>query len=340
MLVREGDRSAEFLVIVTGQILVIAGHGRDEERVVRVHGPGRFLGELGLLKGEVSPLTAVGGEDTELLAVPLPALGDVNRLPYRFVDLERDRDGERMLRAAGVPPGDTPLVIWFGGLVLHNPSNSEPARALGLPATRPGAPHPGRAGRRGRARQARGRGPRGHGGADHHGPRRGPEARLCGGRPVAVVGDGDSAGQATLLLADVATEVYLVVREDEPGERMSRYLVDRIRRHPRVVVLAHTEVAGVVGDGTLREVVVRENHSGARGTLPAQALFILTGHYAGRAADRDPPPQVLETSRPGVFAVGDVRVGAVRRVASAVADGAAAIRLLHEHLARTGSPVS
>ncbi|MCK9928658.1 NAD(P)/FAD-dependent oxidoreductase [Frankia sp. Mgl5] len=412
-----------------------------------------------------------------------------NRLPYRFVDLEQDRDGERMLRAAGVPPGDTPLVIWFGGLVLRNPSNSELARALGLPAARPGAPirdvlvvgagpaglaaavHAaaegltttvldavgtgGQAGDSSRVENhlgfpdgisgreladravvqanrlgaeisvpatalalrpdgdlhvvrydpgglpreivsrtvviatgaryngldiagtdATGTDPTGADltGADLTGIERFEragvhyaatlvEARLCGGRPVAVVGGGDSAGQATLLLADVATEVYLVVREDEPGERMSRYLVDRISRHPRVVVLAHTEVAGVVGDGTLREVVVRENHSGARGTLPAQALFILTGarpntgwlagavaldadgfvltgHDAGRATDRDPPPQVLETSRPGVFAVGDVRVGAVRRVASAVADGATAIRLLHEHLARTGSPVS
>jgi thioredoxin reductase (NADPH) len=188
------------------------------------------------------------------------------------------------------------------------------------------------------------------------------EARLCRGDPVVVVGGGNSAGQATLFLTRHAGEISLVVRETELDENMSRYLVDRIERTPSVRVMLHTEVRALSGSGgNLESVEVEDNLTGERRTIPARALFvfiggvphagwldgqlqldeggyILTGDEVlcdedGDAAGR-PRPLPLETSWPGVFAAGDVRSGSIKRVASAVGEGAMAVRLVHQHLAR------
>jgi thioredoxin reductase (NADPH) len=186
------------------------------------------------------------------------------------------------------------------------------------------------------------------------------EARTCAGDPVAVVGGGNSAGQAALFLARSADCVRLVVRERELGEHMSRYLVDRIERAPRVEVLTRTEVCALLGDRTLEGLVVERTEKSERRTLPARALFvfigaephtgwlagrlaldsggyILTGRDVERSADDDRHRLVLETSVPGVLAAGDVRSGSIMRVASAVGDGAMAVRLVHACLERTPS---
>ncbi|WP_214367569.1 FAD-dependent oxidoreductase [Pseudonocardia sp. H11422] len=188
------------------------------------------------------------------------------------------------------------------------------------------------------------------------------EARNCVGDPVVVVGGGNSAGQAALFLADHAAQVRTVVRERELGEYMSRYLADRIERDPRVEVLVHTEVRELQGGhGALEAVVVEDLDTGERRVLPARELmvfigadpctdwlrdtvavdadgYLLTGPAAIQVASeldggqaRQPLP--LETSAPGVFAAGDVRSGSVKRVASAVGEGAMAVRLVHEYLA-------
>jgi thioredoxin reductase (NADPH) len=187
------------------------------------------------------------------------------------------------------------------------------------------------------------------------------EAQFCRDDPVTIVGGGNSAGQATVFLAQHAAQVNLVVREDALTENMSRYLADRIARLPRVRVLLHTDVRELVGEETLEAVVVQDRRTGERETLPSRALFvfigaqphtrwlgdevaldehgyILTGPEARGAAAGDPrwdigrDPFLLETSRPGIFAVGDVRSGSIKRVASAVGEGAMAVRLIHEHL--------
>jgi thioredoxin reductase (NADPH) len=187
------------------------------------------------------------------------------------------------------------------------------------------------------------------------------EAKLCRGEPVAVVGGGNSAGQATLFLAEHTARVYLVVREDDLGENMSRYLVDRIERHPKVEVLLHTEVRELVGDKSLAALIVEDNQTGERRRLEVLKLFvfigaepytrwlgdqlalddrgyILTGRDAARSTgdgarrELGHEPYFLETSRPGVFAAGDVRSGSIKRVASAVGEGAMAVRLVHEWL--------
>jgi thioredoxin reductase (NADPH) len=192
------------------------------------------------------------------------------------------------------------------------------------------------------------------------------EAQRCEGEEVAVVGGGNSAGQAALFLAGRTKRVYLLIRGDDLGKSMSRYLVDRITNAGNVELLANTEVRELVGEDRLEGVVVGDNRSGARRTLGARALFafigaeantgwlrgavdldergfVLTGRELdGSAFDEDPwrelsrEPSLLETSMPGVFAAGDVRSGSIKRCASAVGEGAMAVRLVHQYLAEAG----
>ncbi len=178
------------------------------------------------------------------------------------------------------------------------------------------------------------------------------EAQLCVKAPVAVIGGGNSAGQAAVFLAETAERVHLIVREESLDVQMSRYLVDRIARTPTIEVHTRTTLTGAAGDHELRTVTV--SRDGIRHSLPASALFVFigadpnTGWLAGAvgldehgfvrtgepafAQDRDNGrrPFLLETDRPAIFAVGDLRRGATRRVASAVGDGAMAVRFIHE----------
>jgi len=172
------------------------------------------------------------------------------------------------------------------------------------------------------------------------------EAMFCVDDPVIVVGGGNSGGQATIFLADHAARVTLVVREDELTENMSRYLADRIERAPSVDVRLHTELRELVGGHRLEGAVVEDTHTGERSKLPALALFVFIGaapHSAwlGDQVELDDDGYVrtgrdgsllLETNLPGVFAAGDVRSGSIKRVASAVGEGAMAVRLVHERL--------
>ncbi|HEY2698950.1 MAG TPA: FAD-dependent oxidoreductase [Pseudonocardiaceae bacterium] len=512
VLYAQGDPTPEFFVILDGTVAVVEGFG-DEQKIVRVHGPRRFLGELGLLEGQPAFVSAVLAEDGEVLAVPVaalrglvlgdPTLGEQilraylirrslligygngfrivgscyspdtrrllefaarNRLPHRLVDLEKDTQAEVVLRRFGVDSRDTPVVVLGGTEVLHNPSNAELARRMGLrqavaqrgvvdllvvgagPAGMAAVVYGASDGLSVSSVDALAAGgqaattswienylgfPVGISGAelaersliqaDKFGvrvavpvaaqtlrPRDGEyvvgfddgveiaartvviatgaryrrlevpdiakfdgtsvhyaatlhEARICRSAPVAVVGGGNSAGQAAVFLAQDSPQVYLLVRSGDLTQNMSRYLVDQVERHPRVAVLRYNEVRGVVGDGTLEALVVENNRTGERRVLDVRALFVFIGaspHTAWLSglvaldedgfvltgADADGSrtddgwrhvsrrPLVLETSRPGVFAVGDVRRGSVKRVASAVGEGAMAVRFVHEHL--------
>jgi thioredoxin reductase (NADPH) len=185
------------------------------------------------------------------------------------------------------------------------------------------------------------------------------EARFCRHQPVVVVGGGNSAGQAAVFLSQHAARIRLMIRHDDLGRDMSRYLVDQIERNPGIEVWRHTEVRELIGtDGELHQIVVEDNRTGARQKLDATLLFVFigaqpcTGWLRGRVAldsngyvctgpgagaqPTGRPLFLLETSRPGVLAVGDVRSGSLKRVASAVGEGAMAVRLIHEHLARSG----
>ncbi|MCF3960108.1 FAD-dependent oxidoreductase [Streptomyces fuscigenes] len=191
------------------------------------------------------------------------------------------------------------------------------------------------------------------------------EASLCRAGPVAVVGGGNSAGQAALFLAGHASTVHLLVRSDDLGANMSRYLVDRVERHPRIETRLNAEVRGVSGEEAMESLTVEDTASGNRLELQAAALFVfigarprtewlrgavalddkgfvLTGADAWASADtaRWSPlgrePYLLETTLPGVFAAGDIRSGSVKRVASATGEGAMAISFLHEHREQNG----
>ena len=189
------------------------------------------------------------------------------------------------------------------------------------------------------------------------------EAQMCAGNEVAVIGGGNSAGQAAVFLAERARKVYLLIRGHDLRESMSRYLVDRVESTPNVELLANTEVRELLGDeAPLEGVVVEDNRTGERRTLGARALFVFIGADANAGwledtlqlddkgfilagADLDHPsldeglwqglsrqPYLFETSLPGVFATGDVRSGSIKRVASAVGEGSMAVRLVHQHL--------
>jgi thioredoxin reductase (NADPH) len=182
------------------------------------------------------------------------------------------------------------------------------------------------------------------------------EASRHAGDAVAVVGGGNSAGQAAIFLAARTRRVYLLARRDLAAT-MSRYLTDQLARHPNVEVLTPTEVAALHGDGQLQGLTVADRREGTRRELDARALFVFigadphTGWLQGVLAldrsgfvltGRDAPATEesaagrlpLETTVPGVFAAGDVRSGSIKRVASAAGDGCMAVRLVHEHLAR------
>jgi thioredoxin reductase (NADPH) len=179
------------------------------------------------------------------------------------------------------------------------------------------------------------------------------EARMCRQDPVTVVGGGNSAGQAARFLARDSPVVNLVIRHDDLGRDMSRYLADRVERSPRIKIWRHSEVCELIGDEGLEDVLLRDLRTGEEQRVATTALFVLIGAaphtswlqgeipldakgfiLTGPAADwRD---RTFETGRRGVFAVGDVRSGSVKRVASAVGEGSVAIREVHEFLQAEG----
>ncbi len=183
------------------------------------------------------------------------------------------------------------------------------------------------------------------------------EAQMCKGSEVVVVGGGNSAGQAAVFLATQVRKVYLVIRGGDLYKDMSAYLARRIEENPRIEVLLNTEVRRMSGDDHLGEVELVNHKTGEVRTLKTPALFSFIG--ASPRTDWLPPeierdekgfvrtgpslarsslwraqrqPFLLETSRPGVFAAGDVRSGSVKRVASAVGEGSMAVLFVHEYL--------
>jgi thioredoxin reductase (NADPH) len=505
-LFAQGDVGYDFFVVLAGTVGTFANRGTEAERLIAVHGPGRFLGELSLLTGQPAFFTAIVQEPGEVLQVPVEqllrivsqdaAFGDLvlrayllrrelltglgaglqivgsrfsadtrrlrdftarNRLPHRWIDLERDPEAETLLQRLGVVPEETPVVIW-GDRVLRNPGNAELAAVVGLRETRAptevsdlvvvgagpaglaatvygaseglatvaldGVATGGQAGTTSKienylgfpsgisgaelaeraAIQARKFGAQIAVGSEAVALERGDggyaialddgttletrtvviatgaryrklaverlqrfegagvyyaatfmEAQLCVGDAVAVVGGGNSAGQAALFLAQHARSVQLLLRHRDLGRDMSRYLADRIERTPAIEVLPETEVRELLGEAALKGVVVEHIPSGERRQLDVRELFVfigaapctawladavaldgngyvLTGPEAAPATRPEQAPLLLETSLPGVLAAGDVRSSSVKRVASAVGEGSMAVRLVHEHL--------
>jgi thioredoxin reductase (NADPH) len=187
------------------------------------------------------------------------------------------------------------------------------------------------------------------------------EAQLCGNEDAVVVGGGNSAGQAAVYLSQTASKVHMLVRSGKLSDTMSRYLIQRIEENPAIELHYHTEIVGLDGDTQLEHVTWRDNQTGETSTHDIRYVFIMAGGsprtewlkgcvamdnrgFVLTGRDLDPvlkdyhwplprAPLMLETSQPGVFAVGDVRAGNVKRVASAVGEGSIAISLVHRVLA-------
>jgi len=187
------------------------------------------------------------------------------------------------------------------------------------------------------------------------------EAQLCGRDDSIVVGGGNSAGQAAVYLSQTAGKVHMLVRSSQLSDTMSRYLIQRIEENPAIEVHYRTEIVALDGDAQLERVSWRDKNTGEASTHDIRHLFIMAGASPRTAwlndclaldrkgfiltgRDLDPVlhnfhwplqrvPLMLETSIPGVFAVGDVRSESVKRVASAVGEGSIAISLAHRVLA-------
>ena len=188
------------------------------------------------------------------------------------------------------------------------------------------------------------------------------EAQLSGGKEVIVVGGGNSAGQAAVFLAETTKRVHMLVRSSGLTATMSRYLIRRIENSPNIILRPQTEIVAVEGEGNhLNSVYWRNSQTGQTEKHEISHIFVMTGadpniswldgcialddkgfiktgpdllpenlSAAGWTLTRQ--PYLLETSLPGVFAVGDVRAGSIKRVASAVGEGSIAITFVHQVL--------
>jgi thioredoxin reductase (NADPH) len=189
------------------------------------------------------------------------------------------------------------------------------------------------------------------------------EAQLCGGEQVVVIGGGNSAGQAAVFLAQNSAGVQMLVRSESLADTMSRYLVQRIEENPLIRVYYSSELKSLQGDAHLEQVSWIEKNTHAVSTRPIRHVFVMAGAspktewlrecvsldrkgfvLTGRDLESivppipwplPRPPQMLETSVPGIFVVGDARSGNVKRVASAVGEGSIVISLVHQALAES-----
>ena len=187
------------------------------------------------------------------------------------------------------------------------------------------------------------------------------EAQLCVAEEVAIVGGGNSAGQAAVFLAATARRVHMLIRGDGLSNTMSRYLIRRIEEDPAIILHTRTQITALEGDKHLERIRWRDDRTGTSETHAFGRVFIMTGAtpntrwlngsvalddkgFVKTGADLSAdelakakwplrrPPYLLETSRPGIFAVGDVRSGNVKRVASAVGEGSIAVAFAHQVL--------
>jgi thioredoxin reductase (NADPH) len=186
------------------------------------------------------------------------------------------------------------------------------------------------------------------------------EASACGGQDIYILGGGNSAGQAAMLLAQHARKVVILALEDSLEETMSKYLVERLRGLPNVEFRTNTTVVGAEGRGRLEEITIENRKSGSTERVKCDGLFVFIGatprtDWLGDTVRRDEngfilsgddvrcdvaqwpewplerQPYRLETSTPGIFVAGDVRRGSVKRLTSAVGEGAIAIQFIHQY---------
>lgn len=182
------------------------------------------------------------------------------------------------------------------------------------------------------------------------------EATLCGSEEIAIVGGGNSAGQAAVFLAESVRKIYLIIRSVGLSATMSRYLIQRIEETPNIILLNYTEITSVTGIDKLEKISIINNHTKEEKELRVKAIFSFIGAFprtewlpeqvekeergfikTGLSVNMSRwqekrQPFLLETTVPGIFACGDVRCNSVKRVASAVGEGSMAVQFVHEYL--------
>src|SRR5438067_1874130 len=306
-LFRAGDRDAMFFVIKSGELEIIDVTG-DQPKTIRVQGPGEFTGDVGHLTGSPKVVNAIARSDCEVYEMSEaelrkilnqdPQLSDVilqafiarrqlmrespeftglrvigsqysrdtfrirdflakNRVLFTWLDLEGDPAVNQLLQQFGVTEAETPIVACAHCLVLRNPSNRELAEKIGI--RRP-VEHCGR-----------------FEGAGVYYAATPNEAQMCRGSDVALVGGGNSAGQAAVYLSQNARKVFLLIRGDDLCKSMSSYLAYRIMNTPNIEILRCTEVVGMNGDGHLSSIEILKKTTGEKKTLPTTALFSFIG---------------------------------------------------------------
>ena len=178
------------------------------------------------------------------------------------------------------------------------------------------------------------------------------EARMCAGQEVVLVGGGNSAGQAAVFLASHVSKVWMLVRGPGLAASMSKYLIERIAATPNIELLTRTELVGLTGARAagIESVTWRANGTGNTETRPIRHVFLFLGAEPSTEWLKDCDVAVddrgfvktaqnltlpLQTSVPGVFAIGDVRAGSVKRVGGAIGEGAAVVAQIHAYLARS-----
>jgi thioredoxin reductase (NADPH) len=188
------------------------------------------------------------------------------------------------------------------------------------------------------------------------------EATACREKTIVVVGGGNSAGQGAMYLSQFATKVVIIIRSKDLSATMSQYLIDQIAGTPNIELWGETDVLEAQGEGRLEQLLLRNVRTNQEQTLESSAMFVFIGAkpYTDWLGDKiikdekgflitgrdlyndetfkrswklEREPMMLETCVPGIFAAGDVRSGAMNRVASAVGEGAMAIKFVHEYLA-------
>jgi thioredoxin reductase (NADPH) len=174
------------------------------------------------------------------------------------------------------------------------------------------------------------------------------EARFCAGTEVIIVGGGNSAGQAAMFLSRHAKHVHLMIRRDNLADTMSSYLINRLESDARITIHTYTEIDELQGGRHLEQVVVKNNQTGDKQTIDCRAVFIMIGAAPNtnwlegmveldekgfiRTGQDVGGRSLFETSKPGIFAIGDIRSGSVKRVASSVGEGSVVVSAVHQHV--------